>query len=541
MRSLASIGVTFVALLLSLGASGAAWGFLAGALVAPVSIRQTSRICGASMSRLVNVPVKVLLAIAVSLTAYSLLVRVAPGGPVSAFAAATFCAMIFLGISAGLNAGAICHSIEPVVQQGRIGKTLIPMLYFVRWLLSLRERARLLWFSQTMRVAIACTHQSNATRDKVLVVPADTSDLAGSLGDEVLLQGLDNLVGSSRWALIVDEGFHGSSPVPDQRLFPAWNGLTAGWRLGRVAARLSAVYVVGADVMDGFYRPEVSQKRLRLLNRISRAGVPCTLTGLSFNECPHPRVLADFRDLPDSVRICLRDPVSLERFERLTGRHAILTADLAFLVGEAQHSPVAKLVSPWAAKERDAGRRLVGINIGPHVVAHLSDGSEDALADSVATCCLRLISEGYGIVLIPHDFRPSHTDLRALKRVAGRLAGSAHFLFLEDPFTGREIRSACRELDLILSARMHLAIGALSVGVPACGIQYQGKFEGLLRHFGFGADVFIAPEDAMDSTKLHRFMIHQLDRLAEMRAQVEGRLPAVCALAALNTAVTYHE
>ena len=140
------------------------------------------------------------------------------------------------------------------------------------------------------------------------------------------------------------------------------------------------------------------------------------------------------------------------------------------------------------------------------------------------------------VVLIPHDFRPGCADLRVMGLVWKNLSAAAlrNALLLEKPFTAQEIKSVCKDFDLVFSARMHLAIGALSVGTPVCGMQYQGKFAGLFQHFAMGNDIFVAPEDALDPERLATFLTHHLDQCKSLQRQIEGRIHAVRELARLN-------
>jgi polysaccharide pyruvyl transferase WcaK-like protein len=353
-----------------------------------------------------------------------------------------------------------------------------------------------------------------------------------------MLLGLGELVDHRNTRIVVSEHFNPGSIFAGSNFIPAWNGLAAGWKLGLASTVVDRLYVIGADVMDGYYTPGVSRQRLLLINAFAKAGITCCITGFSFNEAPSPSVVEEFKRLPLSVRVCLRDAVSLERFERIVGRSAVLVADLAFLVTEAEFAPVANRVAPWAAKQKADGRLVLGININPQVVAHLKQGTEDAIADSVAQCCKGLLQENISIVLIPHDFRPGCADLRVMSKVWSRICdvSGEHGMVLAEQFSAQEIKTACRAIDLVLSARMHLAIGALSVGTPVCGIQYQGKFEGLFKHFGFAQDIFIEPENALNPIKLKAFLNHNIDRVGVLRAQVHDYLPPVKELARLNQA-----
>lgn len=533
--------VAIVYFLLHLGQdAAAAWGCLLGGLVvAPVSVFLLSKETQISMKTLLIVPLKIALAASLGFLVCiagnrlvpddSLLIGWLPVGLAS---------LAFFLASVGLNAGLLVRVLRHSVQSGMVGRMQRPLLLLAQAMLNGREQCRLQWFAFSLRLSMLLHRRQTLGGGRHLVVPADTTELDGSLGDQALLLGLSDLIDRGNTQIVVSEYFNPGLVFGDSAFLRAWQGLAAGWRLGRASATANGLYIIGADVMDGYYTPGVSRQRLLLVNAFARAGIPCCITGFSFNEAPSLSVVEEFRRLPSGVRICLRDAVSLERFERIVGRGAILVADLAFLVKEAESAPVADRVVPWAAGQKAAGRQLLGININPQVVAHLPHGTEEGIADSVAECCKGLLQENISIVLIPHDFRPGCADLRVMNMVwsrIGELAGN-HAIVLADQFSAQEIKTACKALDLVLSARMHLAIGALSVCTPVCGIQYQGKFEGLFKHFGFARDVFIEPENALDPVKLKTFLRLNIGRIGQLRAQVVDYLPAVKALAKLNKA-----
>lgn len=542
-RTGTSVTTVYFLLYQGLGATGAAWGYLLGGMiVAPASAFLLSKETQISMKTLLVIPLKVVLAAAVGLMVYlagNQLV-LAPGDTsLMAWLVASIAGLVFFLIVVGLNAGMFVRVLRQSGQTGLVGRLQYPVLLLAKTILDWRELLRLQWFAFSLRLSMMIHRRHPVGLGCYLVVPADTTELDGSLGDQALLLGLGGLVDRISTKIVVSEHFNPGSIFADSAFVRAWYGLAAGWRLGLESATANGLYVIGADVMDGYYTPGVSRQRLLLINAFAKAGITCCITGFSFNEAPSPSVVEEFRRLPSGVRVCLRDAVSLERFERIVGRPAILVADLAFLVTEAVQAPVADCVLPWAARQKAAGRLVLGININPQVVAHLKQGTEEAISDSVAECCKGLLQENISIVLIPHDFRPGCADLRVMNMVWSRISGVSGDcgMVLAEQFSAQEIKTACRALDLVLSARMHLAIGALSVCTPVCGIQYQGKFEGLFKHFGFARDIFIEPENALDPIKLKKFLNHNINRVGMLRAQVIDYLPAVKELAKLNQAV----
>lgn len=531
-----TLAFSYLALRQGAQASGAAWSFLVSAMcVAPISSIVLSKKIGVPVKALVAVPLKVAIA-ALAGVAAVLAGRQIGDGAVTTVIFAVVAGMLFLLAVIALNAGLIAHSLKNSPRTGAVGQALQLLRKTAGKLLTTREKLRLAWFAATLKVSVNLHSGKKETASSILLVPADTSELDGSLGDQALLLGFGTLRNSKNIQFVVSETFRTSEVFSSVRFIRAWNGVWAGWNLGKHAKSTSELYVVGADVMDGYYSSVVSRQRLVLVNAFSKANIRCGVLSFSFNATPNPDVIKEFQRLPTSVRICLRDAVSLERFQRLVGRPAQLVSDLAFLVQATDSSEVANIVEPWVSAQRQFGRQILGINVNPQVVAHLASGSESTLALSVAQACETLISDNTSVILIPHDFRPGCADLRVMGLVWQHLSDMAgkNVLLLVNPFTAQEIKSVCKNFDLVFSARMHLAIGALSVGTPVCGMQYQGKFAGLFQHFSMGNDIFIAPEDALDASHLAAFLTRHLDQAKELRRQVEAQLPAVRALAQMN-------
>lgn len=428
-----------------------------------------------------------------------------------------------------VNAGAMVHAIDGSGFAGQFRNA-------ARKVLTWRGRFDLLVFTLQLRLALRLTPRRREKACTAYLVPADTVSTHGSLGDQVLITGLKQLLPKDWETVLLVDRHH--VPGGTDSMLAVWSGLLSGWRLGRVVKRSAAAfYVIGADVMDGFYSELVSRRRIAAAREIALAGIPSTITGFSYNEKPSAAVSRDFGALDEAVHVCSRDPDSLGRFERLTGRRGQLTADLAFVAPVPQRSVVGDVVSAWAQPLRAQGRKILGINVNPHVVAHLDKDAQQALARSVAKVCEDLASQSVAVVLVPHDFRPGCADLSVIDEVVQALNPQVapYVLALRERFDAIEIKAACREMDLVFSARMHLAIGALTVEAPVCGMVYQGKFAGLFKHFGFSDGMTISPEVAMrDHGALTAFLLAHLRNCDELKRQVVERLPHVRAMAALN-------
>ena len=183
----------------------------------------------------------------------------------------------------------------------------------------------------------------------------------------------------------------------------------------------------------------------------------------------------------------LRDPVSLERFDRAAGRPlGALSADIAFMI-EPEPLAADETLGAFVAGERDAGRPVVGVNIHPMLSSSRDETEIAALVDSAVRTCNWLHAErGASIALIPHDYRLApNGDGDMLERVRSGCDPDVRVALPAAPLSAAQIKGLVAALDLVVSGRMHLAIAAFGAGTPVLGITYQGKFDGLFAgHFG---------------------------------------------------------
>ena len=123
--------------------------------------------------------------------------------------------------------------------------------------------------------------------------------------------------------------------------------------------------------------------------------------------------------------------------------------------------------------------------------------------------------------------------LSRLESVLADLPGD-RLLRLRGPYSATEIKAVCRHFDFVMTGRMHLMIAAFGMGVPAVGVDYQGKFSGLITHFGLSEENLISPSEICGDEALYAFISRRfLDRAATGR-QLREALPSVLAKAELN-------
>jgi polysaccharide pyruvyl transferase WcaK-like protein len=90
--------------------------------------------------------------------------------------------------------------------------------------------------------------------------------------------------------------------------------------------------------------------------------------------------------------------------------------------------------------------------------------------------------------------------------------------------------------DGVLTGRMHLAIASLGMGVPVVALTYQGKFEGLFRHFDLPSWLLLSPAQTLRPGLLEQTLERFIDELPSLRTSVAAHWPTVLAASQRNLA-----
>jgi polysaccharide pyruvyl transferase WcaK-like protein len=296
-------------------------------------------------------------------------------------------------------------------------------------------------------------------------------------------------------------------------------------------SRCRCLVILGADVIDGRYDLDQALLYLHACRLAAEAGVPARVASFSFSDKPAPQVVNSFARMPQAVRFFVRDPVSLERFRSATGQEATLAADAAFLMAPTAESQTAREAIRVCREWRAHGHTLIGVNLNPLTLPGLEEGV-DAYAAEISA--LMRERPEIRLLLVPHDTRPLHSDAEALSRLLARLDGTgSRAAIVRPPLDAWDARAVVREMDVVVTGRMHLAISALSQAVPTIGVAYMGKFEGLMQHFSLRSSL-VSTQEILRAGVLRRMVEEVLARRVEQVATIERALPAVIELARRN-------
>lgn len=324
----------------------------------------------------------------------------------------------------------------------------------------------------------------------LFLVPCDPSTVVGSRGDEAMIyailqdyrrrhpEGSVTIIATSS-NVSESEGCRRLSCDFGASFVPAWRSRLPLLRIILACRRVKAteVYVIGADCMDGYYSPFTSLLLFAVADVTCRMGLTTRLTGFSWNEHPHPKVIRGLRHVSNKLDFFVRDPISYARFSAIEKRGR-LVADTAFCL-EPLFSDRVKDVLAMMEEDRRSGRFVFGVNLNPMLKVDCGQ-----LADA-----LNQLSR-VSLYLIPHDYRDGG-DLLELKKL-DELLSVPHRL-LTTVHSAAELKGLTLGLTALLTSRMHLGIAALDMGCPIAAFSYQGKFQGLFEEFGLSQRFVMVP------------------------------------------------
>ena len=138
----------------------------------------------------------------------------------------------------------------------------------------------------------------------------------------------------------------------------------------------------------------------------------------------------------------------------------------------------------------------IGINLSPLSIQYLESGIdiEDYINCQVQTIVALARSTKMGITLVPHVFSNTSTDddYSYLKRIESELKDldvDVELKKCSNFLEAKEVLAKCR---LVIAARMHCAINAITCGVPTVFLSYSEKSRGMCEMV-YGTEDFAIP------------------------------------------------
>jgi polysaccharide pyruvyl transferase WcaK-like protein len=378
-------------------------------------------------------------------------------------------------------------------------------------------------------------HKAKKTKRKssILLMPPCIS--TGSLGDEAMM------VGSCEW--LQDKGFKVGMLITNNSEEPSYSsffdsvvrlegaymkGVASSRRFLEVVQSWDALGVFGADVIDGTYGEEDALGMLMRIFEAQCAGMPSRLLGSSVKNRDISPVIKDIVQSINENRLTFRDKESRDRFADVTGLKCDVVADAAFLLEPRLCKESAQIVSK-ITEEKSKGNNVWGINVN---YAQFEENIERKELVKLVTKTAKEIEKEFGrstLVIIPHDRRGGEekSDFSIAKDVKKELnkCGVRNEL-INQKVKSYGVKKVCKNLDFVLSMRMHLAIAAMGASCPVASIAYQGKFKGLYDHFGI-EDYFLDGKNISKNKRILDFAKRCFKNRKKVKNKIEKNIHKV--------------
>lgn len=295
-----------------------------------------------------------------------------------------------------------------------------------------------------------------------------------------------------------------------------------------------AVVATGGDLHTADYG--VSTPYLRALSAAQKGAVCTAMFGQSVGPFTDPADTQAFTDVASRCDLLtVREEVTHTYVTERLGipaRQVTLTADPAFVLRPATTHRTAEILAS------------AGLTVGDQYICVAPSQGISRYSDITEAnhlgALLRLVREladyrQVPVLVIPHchDSRP-HNDDRLLATAISHTCSGQQVYALTGALNAADYKAVLAGADLVVSERLHAAIGALSSGVPAIAIGHSHKFHGVLAHtYGphippssFHIDVREFTQDPAAITRI----VERTD--GEMlRKALTARLPEVTTLA----------
>jgi colanic acid/amylovoran biosynthesis protein len=298
----------------------------------------------------------------------------------------------------------------------------------------------------------------------------------------------------------------------------------------QLLAQADLVIATGGDLHTSDYG--VSTPYLRALAAAQQRDIPTAMIGQSVGPFDNPTDAEAWLTVAARCHLLtVRENVSHSYLVGKLGlpeHHVRLSSDPAFLLPTATDERTSAMLSSLGLTPEDRYICLAPSQ-GITRFSALGEAQHTAALTNLATALVR--TRQMPVVLVPHchDSRP-HNDDRLLAAHIAKAADMPQVMALPGTLTASDYKGVLSHAELVVSERLHAAIGALSSGVPAIVIGHSHKFNGVLAEtYGDTVDVDDIHADvrafAQDNTVIDR-IVHHTDT-TELQATLKQRLPLI--------------
>lgn len=315
-----------------------------------------------------------------------------------------------------------------------------------------------------------------------------------------------------------DRGFHPPSELADSEYIEVSSIRRAAYYFKRLS-ECDFVYDIGAgDSFADIYGPKRLTKvaGLKFIAALARSAPVLSPQTIG----PFNGMLARFfgqRALAVCAHVFARDSLSQERASALMGKSAAhklsLATDVAFALERFDSWPE-------SYPQLEQNKTHVGLNVsGLLYQGGYTGQNQFGLSLNYKELIDGLIAEFSArddiiLWLIPHVYQIERPAMESDLEVSRKLADATPRARLAPLFyNARDAKTFIAGMDLVLAARMHVTVAAVSSGVACVPMSYSIKFQGLFESLDYP---FTLDLKSLDQRTMHNESMAALDRIPEM-------------------------
>lgn len=318
-------------------------------------------------------------------------------------------------------------------------------------------------------------------KSKYIVI---TPDGVGSKGDEAMISGcLELLRGDEVLLLTPNTHLWQDELLARTHLFHEL--YVPLEQMNELFVDAKQLIVIGADTLDGSCGYESAHWRLETIKQAIAVGGQATIFCSIRSDVPE-KLEMEWQQLPDAVRVLVRDDTSAENFFQMTGKRPEHFSDLAFFSKPLSTIRGQKLRTE--IEESAKGKTVIGLEISETMFrsfhTEIKDVFRREFAQKIAELAVEnMDAENTCVVLLTHDTRSweAHWSdfqyAQQAKIYLERLRGFRSVILQPPTLTQQELLHIVDLCDVVICGRMHMSIttycsGTVPVLVAGIGKNY---------------------------------------------------------------------
>lgn len=287
---------------------------------------------------------------------------------------------------------------------------------------------------------------------------------------------------------------------------------------------VDAVFSIGGDIYTLNERNGFNATLAKFGNAVMQRGVPYILWGASvgpFSKKPRAEIFYS-KHLKGITGIVAREE------DTITYLRSIGVVDNVFSVPDPAFSVAPGIVKVWNDNPK---RPKIGINLSPLSVRHLGLTAEATIKSHAKAIERIILSCDAEIILLPHvvcAFNPIDDDLAYLSKVRDAIPEWTRknvSLVDNDPgFIG--LKKTLVGCDVVVAARMHCAINAMTAHVPTLLLSYSQKSKGMAE-FVYGERSLVISLDRFDELYIEAEIKNVLNKKEDIHLLLRQKIPTI--------------